>query len=203
VRMRRIWFARYGRGQRTLWTYAAIAAALAVGRPALGKPPASRLAPTAGCSRGLDSSYDRAIKAAVTEVTPVWRVPTSLVKAVIQQESAFQPAVVSSAGAIGLMQVLPSNALRLGFRPEALWSPAENILAGTRLLAVLLRHYQGDVISTLVAYNARPRRRLASLPDNGETPAYVRAVLRYWAALQRCEGPAKTLPSGTVRTGAS
>ena len=36
-----------------------------------------------------------------------------------------------------------------------LWTPTKNILAGTRLLAILLRHYQGDLISALVAYNAR------------------------------------------------
>jgi soluble lytic murein transglycosylase-like protein len=83
--------------------------------------------------------------------------------------------------------VLPSNAQRLGFAPDALWKPAQNVLAGTRLLAVLLRHYQGDVISTLVAYNAGPRPRLAPLPDNSETPAYVRAVLRFWARFEKCE----------------
>jgi hypothetical protein len=46
-----------------------------------------------------------------------------------------------------------------------------------RLLAVLLRHYEGDVISALVAYNARPRRLFAPIPRNGETPAYVWKVL--------------------------
>ena len=116
----------------------------------------------------------------------MWLLPVSLVKAVIQVESAFRPEALSSAGAIGLMQVLPSNAWRLGFVPQALYNPTDNILAGTRLLAALLRHYQGDVISALVAYNARPRRRLAPLPDNGETPAYVRAVLTSWRSFERC-----------------
>jgi soluble lytic murein transglycosylase-like protein len=137
--------------------------------------------------RSVKTPFDALIAEAVAEVAPVWAVPGSLVKAVIQQESAFQPAAVSRAGAIGLMQVLPSNALRLGVAPEALFNPGDNILAGTRLLAVLLKHYEGDVISTLVAYNARPRRPLAALPDNGETPAYVHAVLRFWDRYRGCE----------------
>jgi soluble lytic murein transglycosylase-like protein len=131
-------------------------------------------------------AYDDAIRAAVTQVSAVWPLPSSFIKAVIQRESNFQPAAVSSAGAIGLMQVLPSNAERLGFRKEDLWTPGKNILAGTRLLAALLRHYRGDVISTLVAYNARPRPLEAAVPENGETPAYVRAVLATWAAFQAC-----------------
>jgi len=65
--------------------------------------------------------------------------------------------------------------------------PRLNILAGTRLVAVLLRHYQGDVVSALLAYNARPRPIFAPLPENGETELYVRAVLEAWTRFQRCE----------------
>jgi soluble lytic murein transglycosylase-like protein len=168
-----------------------LAAVLLVGAAAGGETAHAQQSLAAGCQEraGL---YDAAIEAAVSEVASVWPLPTSFIKAVIQRESAFQPRAVSSAGAVGLMQVLPSNARRLGFRPEALWSPAANILAGTRLLAVLLRHYQGDVISALVAYNARPRRRLAPVPNNGETPAYVRAVLQFWVVFQSCEALAPT-----------
>jgi soluble lytic murein transglycosylase-like protein len=198
---RQLRFACSGR-QLTAWTRAAVTAALVIGAPAIGDPTTFRPARTAACARG-GNSYDDAINAAVSAVTPVWRVPVSFVKAVIQQESAFQERVVSPAGAVGLMQVLPSNARRLGLRPEALWLPTENILAGTRLLAVLLRHYQGDVISALVAYNARPRRRSAPVPDNGETPGYVRGVLRAWAAFRRCEERRNEAPTSAVRPGAS
>jgi soluble lytic murein transglycosylase-like protein len=185
--------ARARRKRRTLWPRAAIGAALVVGASATGEPSNARRSVASACFGGRDASYDATIETAIAEVAPVWPLPTSFVKAVIQRESAFQPSAVSSAGAVGLMQVLPSNAWRLGFRPEALWSPAANILAGVRLLAVLLKHYQGDVISALVAYNARPRRRLAPLPNNGETPAYVRAVLRFWAVFQSCEAAATRL----------
>jgi soluble lytic murein transglycosylase-like protein len=140
-----------------------------------------------------ETAFDADIRAAIHEVARVWPVPPSFVRAVIRQESDFNPSALSPAGAVGLMQVLPSNAQRLGFSPEALWRPADNILAGVRLLAVLLRHYQGDVISALVAYNGRPRPRLAPLPDNSETPRYVRAVLHFWANFDRCE-TRSTLP---------
>lgn len=162
---------------------------LLVAAPAMGEPSSARRAKLECASLNAKTTFDTAIGAAVMEVGRVWPVPPSFIKAVIQAESAFRPEALSSAGAIGLMQVLPSNASRLGLAPEALWNAANNILAGTRLLAVLLRHYRGDVISALVAYNAHPRRRLAPLPDNGETPAYVRAVLQLWADFERCATP--------------
>jgi soluble lytic murein transglycosylase-like protein len=78
------------------------------------------------------------------------------------------------------MQVMPFNARALGIEVEDLQDPTKNVLAGVRMLAVLLAHYRGDVISALVAYNARPRKLGAPLPRNGETPGYVKAVLSYW-----------------------
>src|SRR5262249_29422767 len=62
---------------------------------------------------------------------------------------------------------------------EELFNSRKNILAGVRLVAALLKHYGADLISTLVAYNARPREPFAHLPDNGETPHYMLAVLKY------------------------
>ena len=132
--------------------------------------------------------YEAEIDAAVGDVATVWAVPRALIKAVIQQESAFDPTALSPAGAVGLMQVLPRNAILLGVAPEELWVPKTNILAGTRLLAILLRHYRGDVVSALVAYNARPRKRFAPVPDNGETEGYVGAVMRRWRENERCPG---------------
>jgi transposase len=76
-----------------------------------------------------------------------------------------------------LMQLMPYTARRVGIADRHLFDPARNILGGVRLLAVLLRHYDGDVVSALVAYNARPRRLLAPIPRNGETPMYVWRVL--------------------------
>jgi soluble lytic murein transglycosylase-like protein len=133
------------------------------------------------------AAYEVEIAAATQSVAAVWPVPDSFVKAVIHRESGFRPRAVSLAGAVGLMQVMPWNARRLGVTPAELWSPGQNILAGTRLLAVLLRHYRGDVVSSLVAYNAGPRRPSAPVPANGETPGYVRGVLASWRLFHRCQ----------------
>jgi soluble lytic murein transglycosylase-like protein len=124
-----------------------------------------------------EDRYDIEIESVVAEASRVYPVPKALVKAVISVESSFDARAVSPAGAIGLMQILPRTARRLGVGEGQLHRPRENIRAGVRLLAILLRHYRGDIISTLVAYNARPRRLFDHIPQNGETPVYVRRVL--------------------------
>ncbi len=117
-----------------------------------------------------DRLYEREIATAIEDVKDVHPVPAALVKAVITQESS-----------LGLMQLLPGTAAKVGVSRVELFDPAMNILAGVRLLAVLLRHYKGDVISALIAYNARPRQLFAPIPQNGETPGYVKAVLAHYA----------------------
>ena len=124
-------------------------------------------------------------------------VPATLVRAVIKQESAFRPKALSKCGARGLMQVMPFNATKLGLADEdELWVPRLNVLAGVRLLAVLLKHYEGDVIAALVAYNSGPKAKLAPVPANGETPGYVVNILRYWRAFEDERASASTGPGG-------
>jgi soluble lytic murein transglycosylase-like protein len=121
--------------------------------------------------------FEAEIDAALAEISSIYPVPKALVIAVISVESSFRPRAVSRAGAKGLMQLMPYTARRVGIAERELFDPRRNVLGGVRLLAVLLRHYEGDVISALVAYNARPRRLFAPMPRNGETPAYVWHVL--------------------------
>jgi hypothetical protein len=135
---------------------------------------------------GAPPDFTEEIQGAVDDVKSVFVVPPALVKAIIQQESAFNPKALSPCGAVGLMQVMPFNAASLGLKSEKeLWVPRLNILAGTRLLAALLQHYQGDVIAALVAYNSGPKRRWAPVPANGETPAYVTRILGFWRDVER------------------
>ncbi|WP_242352725.1 MULTISPECIES: lytic transglycosylase domain-containing protein [unclassified Anaeromyxobacter] len=121
--------------------------------------------------------FEAEIDAALAETAAIYPVPKALVVAVISVESSFRPRAVSRAGAKGLMQLMPYTARRVGIAERDLFDPRRNILGGVRLLAVLLSHYDGDVISALVAYNARPRRLFAPVPRNGETPTYVWRVL--------------------------
>jgi soluble lytic murein transglycosylase-like protein len=121
--------------------------------------------------------FEAEIDAALAETAAIYPVPKALVVGVASVESGFRTRAVSRAGAKGLMQLMPYTARRVGVAEQDLLDPAQNILGGVRLLAVLLRHYDGDVISALVAYNARPRRLFAPIPRNGETPMYDWRVL--------------------------
>jgi soluble lytic murein transglycosylase-like protein len=138
--------------------------------------------------------YEDEIESAIADVADVYPVPANLVRAVIARESAFDPKALSPVGAIGLMQVMPFNARKLGLRgPKQLWQPRLNILAGVRLLAVLLKHYDGDLIAVLVAYNSGPKRKGAPVPENGETPDYVRSVLRHLERLEQLDADSSSL----------
>ncbi len=133
-----------------------------------------------------EHAFDAEIDAAVIATRDVYPVPASLIRAVIKQESAFRPKALSKCGARGLMQVMPFNATKLGLAHEdELWVPRLNLLAGVRLLAVLLKHYEGDVIASLVAYNSGPKAKLSPVPANGETPEYVLNILRFWRAFDK------------------
>jgi soluble lytic murein transglycosylase-like protein len=171
---------------------AATPAASVPDSPNPSQPPTSETGARAPDSPNLPNhrapAFAAEIEAAVADVRDVWPVPAELVRAVIRQESAFDPRAKSRAGAVGLMQVMPANAELLGVTEGELWQPAKNVLAGTRLLAVLLKHYDGDLISALVAYNAHPMRLGAPVPRNGETPGYVASVLRYYAAYSKASG---------------
>lgn len=105
-------------------------------------------------------------------------VEKNLVRAVIKAESNFNPQAESRAGAIGLMQLLPSTGRELGV--SDLFDPRQNIMGGTRYLAMLLDRYKGNLELALAAYNWGPgnlERGSGGLPD--ETERYIHRVLRY------------------------
>jgi LysM repeat protein len=83
-------------------------------------------------------------------------VPPAFALAVAWQESGWQPRVVSYAGAVGVMQLLPSTGHWVGStmlgRAVDLWDPAQNVLAGVRLLRHYLLRYGGDRSLALAAY---------------------------------------------------
>jgi len=105
-----------------------------------------------------------------------------LIKAMIFSESSFKPDVVSEAGAIGLMQLMPKTASSYGV--DDLYDPEQNIRGGVKYFKNLLAGFKGDVKLALAAYNAGPdrikKRVKSGKPWPRETRQYVLKVLRYW-----------------------
>ena len=99
-----------------------------------------------------------------------------LLEALVWQESRWNQAAVSRAGAIGLAQLMPGTARDLGVDPR---DPIQNLSGGARYLRQQLNRFNGDVEKALAAYNAGPGRvtLAGGIPSIPETQAYVRAIV--------------------------
>ena len=122
----------------------------------------------------------------VKRIAPKYAIDPELVMAVIQAESAFNPAALSGKNAQGLMQLIPETAERFGIRD--VWNPIENIKGGTAYLHWLLRHFSGNVEWALAAYNAGENNveKYQGVPPFAETQHYVHNIL---AGYQKTEHP--------------
>ena len=103
-----------------------------------------------------------------------------IVQAVIQVESAYNPQARSPKGALGLMQLMPATAVRLGAKPTSnLFDPALNIELGVRYLRLLGNLFDGRLDLVLAAYNAGEgavMKHGMRVPPYPETQAYVRKI---------------------------
>ena len=129
-------------------------------------------------SAGFPNTYDSIIN----EASEKYSVPQNLIKAVIKQESNYVPDAVSSKGAVGLMQIMPSTGALLGIDDkELLKDPYINIMTGTKYLSQMLNRYDGRLDLSLSAYNAGPNLvdRLQRIPNIDETKNYVKNIIGY------------------------
>ena len=118
------------------------------------------------------------------ELSGKYGVDPDLARAVMRMESGGNPNAVSSAGAIGLMQLMPGTAKGLGVNPK---DPKRNLEGGIKYLAQLADKYDGDYVKTLAAYNAGSGRvdSYGGVPPFPETERYVKNVLALYRKYSR------------------
>lgn len=136
-----------------------------------------------------------AYNADIRRIAQAHGVDEALVRAVIHAESAFNPNALSSAGAQGLMQLMPATGRQYGVTDP--WDPIQNIEGGVRYLRFLLDFFDGDTQLATASYNAGENAvlRFSGIPPYAETQVYVQRVgvlfERYQAELL---AEAKALP---------
>ncbi|MGR3661934.1 MAG: lytic transglycosylase domain-containing protein [Paracoccaceae bacterium] len=127
------------------------------------------------------------------------KVSPALVLAVIGIESNGKATAVSSAGARGLMQLIPATAERFGVTDSN--DPAENIKGGVAYLDWLMKKFGNDPVLVLAAYNAGENAvlRHEGVPPYAETRAYVPKVLAAWTVAKGlCLTPPQLISDGCV-----
>ncbi|MFB9951632.1 lytic transglycosylase domain-containing protein [Rhizobium puerariae] len=133
----------------------------------------------------------------IAEASQRFGIPEQWIRAVMRSESAGDVRAISSAGAMGLMQVMPDTwaglrvRYRLGRDP---YDPRDNILAGAAYLREMWDRY-GNVVAVLAAYNAGPARyeehRSTGRPLPAETRAYVAALAPILGGAATSDAPAR------------
>ena len=135
----------------------------------------------------LSSPYD----AYFQEAAQSYGVPVALLKAMGKTESYFNQSAVSSAGAIGVMQLMPGTAASLGVDP---YDARQNIMGGAKYIAGNLEQFKGysnGLELAIAAYNAGPGAVIKygyQIPPYKETQNYVKKVLGYLTIEERKNG---------------
>ncbi|MBX4147499.1 transglycosylase SLT domain-containing protein [Paenibacillus lautus] len=144
----------------------------------------------------------------INQYASQYGVDPKLIAAIIQTESTFNPNAVSSAGARGLMQLMPGTAKGLGVKNS--FDPEQNIKGGTSHFARLVKKYNGDIELALYAYNAGEGNvdkwiksgQINNIPYR-ETREYAPKVLANYNAVGGAVTTSSTTSTPSVSTGGS
>jgi hypothetical protein len=152
------------------------------------------------------SRYDEHIR----DQQAFYGIPQPFLRAIIKTESDFDPHVVSSAGALGLMQMLPSTAKLMGVTD--VWDPRQNIMGGARYLQTLAKRFcktpgsNGAIVCSLeekvkvvAGYHAGPGavEKYGGMPPYETTRYYVTTVLQRYEEFRRREADLSELVAAT------
>ncbi len=187
------------------WFWAGVSGTLADRSPArlelainqINNPPAGKAVPAPRLQALQDIASTHGLN--ILRETVGTTVSPALVLAVISVESAGRVDAVSSAGAQGLMQLMPDTASRFGVTNSM--DPAQNISGGVAYLEWLLGHFDNDPVLALAGYNAGEGnvRRHEGVPPFAETRAYVPKVLAAWqVAKGLCQTPPELITDACV-----
>jgi hypothetical protein len=145
------------------------------------------------------SRYDQHIR----DQQAFYGIPQALVRAVIKVESDYDPRVVSSAGCVGLMQLMPETARSMGVTD--IWEPRQNIMGGSRYLQVLAKRFcrtplrttgggsmcaPEELVKVIAGYHAGPGAviKYGGMPPYETTRSYVASVLLRYEEFRHREG---------------
>lgn len=142
----------------------------------------SKAAHKRGTSTSKDPARQRRYDGLIVEAARLYQLPEPFIRAVMRVESGFNPTVVSRAGAMGLMQLMPQTARSMGVSDP--FDARQNVLGGARYLRILANRFKGDLVLTVAAYNAGEGavEKYNGIPPYKETQRYVRRVLQHYYA---------------------
>lgn len=125
-----------------------------------------------GCPDNLKSYFEEAAR--------TYNVDINLLMAIAKAESNFNPSATSSAGAMGVMQLMPSTASGLGINDA--YNARDNIMGGAQVISQNLERYDGNLSLALAGYNAGCGNvdKYGGIPPFEETQNYVKKVLDYY-----------------------
>ncbi|MFW2389340.1 MAG: lytic transglycosylase domain-containing protein [Polyangiales bacterium] len=140
-------------------------------------------------SRSKDPARYSRYNGLIDEAAQLYKLPDSFIRAVMRVESDFNPKVVSRAGAMGLMQLMPKTARSMGVADP--FDARQNVLGGARYLRILANRFKGDLVLTVAAYNAGEGavQKYNGIPPYKETQRYVRRVLKHYYAYRGGSAP--------------